>query len=100
MATRPKGGEKDLCPMENDIRLRRLQFRAWHRGTREADMMIGGFFDRYGKQWLGSELNRSEEHTSELQSLMRISYAVFCLKKKMLQKKNAYLKTSREKTTR
>src|SRR3546814_2647342 len=29
-----------------------------------------------------SELDRSEEHTSELQSLMRISYAVFCLKKK------------------
>src|SRR3546814_17222148 len=29
--------------------------------------------------------NRSEEHTSELQSLMRISYAVFCLKKKKLQ---------------
>src|SRR3546814_4927686 len=28
---------------------------------------------------------RSEEHTSELQSLMRISYAVFCLKKKQLQ---------------
>src|SRR3546814_4168648 len=27
--------------------------------------------------------NRSEEHTSELQSLMRISYAVFCLKKKI-----------------
>src|SRR3546814_1421179 len=31
---------------------------------------------------------RSEEHTSELQSLMRISYAVFCLK----QKKNTYIK--------
>src|SRR3546814_2580509 len=30
--------------------------------------------------------NRSEEHTSELQSLMRISYAVFCLKKKKQQK--------------
>src|SRR3546814_2017345 len=30
---------------------------------------------------------RSEEHTSELQSLMRISYAVFCLKKKNKQKK-------------
>src|SRR3546814_9343053 len=28
------------------------------------------------------EINRSEEHTSELQSLMRISYAVFCCKKK------------------
>src|SRR3546814_10090528 len=31
--------------------------------------------------------DRSEEHTSELQSLMRISYAVFCLKKKNKQKK-------------
>src|SRR3546814_2861392 len=29
-----------------------------------------------------SKIGRSEEHTSELQSLMRISYAVFCLKKK------------------
>src|SRR3546814_9502556 len=34
--------------------------------------------------------NRSEEHTSELQSLMRISYAVFCLKKK---KKNTHTQT-------
>src|SRR3546814_7286169 len=32
--------------------------------------------------------SRSEEHTSELQSLMRISYAVFCLKKKKTQKKS------------
>src|SRR3546814_1493596 len=32
--------------------------------------------------------NRSEEHTSELQSLMRISYAVFCLKKKKIQDTN------------
>src|SRR3546814_4314349 len=38
-------------------------------------------------------LDRSEEHTSELQSLMRISYAVFCLKKKrkiLLDKKTRY----------
>src|SRR3546814_4507145 len=33
-------------------------------------------------------LQRSEEHTSELQSLMRISYAVFCLKKKKSKYKN------------
>src|SRR3546814_4447002 len=33
------------------------------------------------------ELGRSEEHTSELQSLMRISYAVFCLKKKKKNRK-------------
>src|SRR3546814_2719257 len=31
------------------------------------------------------DTDRSEEHTSELQSLMRISYAVFCLKKKILE---------------
>src|SRR3546814_5856118 len=34
---------------------------------------------------------RSEEHTSELQSLMRISYAVFCLKKKKTQNKRKTL---------
>src|SRR3546814_2574514 len=33
-------------------------------------------------QWIKDNGGRSEEHTSELQSLMRISYAVFCLKKK------------------
>src|SRR3546814_5480368 len=33
------------------------------------------------------QFDRSEEHTSELQSLMRISYAVFCLKKKKKQSK-------------
>src|SRR3546814_2301583 len=37
-----------------------------------------------------AKIARSEEHTSELQSLMRISYAVFCLKKK---KKNEYTNT-------
>src|SRR3546814_4354517 len=34
---------------------------------------------------------RSEEHTSELQSLMRTSYAVFCLKKKNINKRNTLL---------
>src|SRR3546814_6843250 len=33
----------------------------------------------------GAWVERSEEHTSELQSLMRISYAVFCLKKKSIK---------------
>src|SRR3546814_10584336 len=42
----------------------------------------GNYIVRLGNvaRWLGEQ--RSEEHTSELQSLMRISYAVFCLKKK------------------
>ena len=34
-------------------RLARAKFRAWHRGTREADYMIGGFFDRYASGWGG-----------------------------------------------
>ncbi len=37
-------------------RLRRLKFRAWHRGTREADYLIGGFFDRYAATWNGAEI--------------------------------------------
>ncbi len=32
-------------------RLKRLRFRAWHRGTREADFLIGGFFDRHSPTW-------------------------------------------------
>src|SRR3546814_7716120 len=43
-----------------------------------------------------NKLRRSEEHTSELQSLMRISYAVFCLKKKKLvhhSTNNSYMKS-------
>src|SRR3546814_9101745 len=42
---------------------------------------------------------RSEEHTSELQSLMRISYAVFCLKKKKTQLNTTHIQLSKSKTT-
>jgi antitoxin CptB len=34
-----------------DDELKALCWRAWHRGTREADMMIGGFFDAHHEQW-------------------------------------------------
>src|SRR3546814_1043660 len=52
--------------------------------------MLGGLSYTAFSEWLNTEVRgswvytelRSEEHTSELQSLMRISYAVFCLKKK------------------
>src|SRR3546814_5132070 len=44
---------------------------------------------------MASQLSdRSEEHTSELQSLMRISYAVFCLKKKMNHKNKQHKNTN------
>src|SRR3546814_7811665 len=58
-----------------------------------------------GRAWNGREMGsrfrgndvifteRSEEHTSELQSLMRISYAVFCLKKKKKNKKPTLTRT-------
>src|SRR3546814_4381581 len=39
------------------------------------------------------DIGRSEEHTSELQSLMRISYAVFCLKKKKQQSQTVHTNT-------
>src|SRR3546814_4143024 len=48
----------------------------------EAVIMIGGQGDGAGAAIRNGDRVRSEEHTSELQSLMRISYAVFCLKKK------------------
>src|SRR3546814_7166533 len=51
--------------------LRRRRSRDPHRRTRAAEIWRAGLCPA-----------RSEEHTSELQSLMRISYAVFCLKKK------------------
>jgi antitoxin CptB len=35
--------------------LRALKYRAWHRGTREADMMIGGFFDAHSASWGADE---------------------------------------------
>ena len=38
-----------------DDELKALKFRAWHRGTREADMMIGGFFDRHHASWSADE---------------------------------------------
>src|SRR3546814_1224779 len=43
---------------------------------------LAAFLPGEGSQQLVDQVARSEEHTSELQSLMRISYAVFCLKKK------------------
>lgn len=46
-------------------RLARAKFRAWHRGTREADYMIGGFFDRYHASWGEAEMNWFEDLLAE-----------------------------------
>ena len=42
--------------MDAEHRLKRLRYRAWHRGTREADLMIGGFFDAHSGGWGEAEL--------------------------------------------
>src|SRR3546814_10510012 len=49
--------------------------------ARAGETATASFLDK-AEAWLRRSDVRSEEHTSELQSLMRISYAVFCLKKK------------------
>ena len=37
--------------MNRTDRLKRLRFRAWHRGIREADLLVGGYFDRWHAAW-------------------------------------------------
>src|SRR3546814_10502102 len=72
------------------------------RKARTPVVNIVGDHATYHKQYdaqLESDIERSEEHTSELQSLMRISYAVFCLKKKKkIQKENVRPTTTNPQT--
>ena len=51
--------------MDRDIRLKRLRFRAWHRGTREADYMIGGYFDARSADWNEADLDWYEAFLEE-----------------------------------
>ncbi|WP_398286105.1 succinate dehydrogenase assembly factor 2 [Sphingomonas daechungensis] len=48
-------GNHYIARMLPDEELRRLHWRAHHRGTREADMLIGGFFDTHGESWSADE---------------------------------------------
>lgn len=51
--------------MDREIRLKRLHFRAWHRGVKEADLLIGGFFDAHGAGWSDAEMDLFEELLEE-----------------------------------
>jgi antitoxin CptB len=42
--------------MDPNTRLKRLRFRAWHRGVKEADLMLGGFFDARSAGWGEAEM--------------------------------------------
>src|SRR3546814_6288507 len=81
-ARNPTGDERALFRRGNDtVVIRRLQWEPHPVSTR------GRFEHGDPAEHPGP---RSEEHTSELQSLMRISYAVFCLKKKNTKIHNTY----------
>jgi len=56
MGLPPSPPSPTAARMSMDDRLKRLKFRAWHRGTREADYMIGCFFDRFHATWGEAEL--------------------------------------------
>ena len=51
--------------MDREHRLKRLRFRAWHRGTKEADLMIGGFFDAHAERWDDAEVAWFEDFLEE-----------------------------------
>src|SRR3546814_2438305 len=76
-----------MCPCRGGARSRGGWGRLRCPGSR------GGWPGARGRECRGA---RSEEHTSELQSLMRTSYAVFCLKKKNI---SSYFNTSHTNTT-
>ena len=51
--------------MEREARLKRLRFRASHRGVREADLLIGGFFERHQAGWNDAEIDWFERLLEE-----------------------------------
>src|SRR3546814_2362725 len=74
-----------IRPQQKKVKEHKAMVQALRRGDRV--VTSGGIVGQVTKVLNDAELQveiaeRSEEHTSELQSLMRISYAVFCLKKK------------------
>src|SRR3546814_2063109 len=77
---RPDGVINDRDPLGEYPFAQRIQEEAGFAGNGCARHAADQMSDQ-----AGADSGRSEEHTSELQSLMRISYAVFCLKKKKKQ---------------
>src|SRR3546814_4700069 len=90
----------DLANQQHDVVRRRLrQSQLGMLTANYAILVIEPECLRDEKDGIVGRQHRSEEHTSELQSLMRISYAVFCLKKKThnTNKKRQIVKTIKSK---
>src|SRR3546814_7553339 len=83
-----------LFPYTTLFRSRRSQrrqlFAEPEQSGRRLGILLAQPLDELHGEAVGSAAARSEEHTSELQSLMRISYAVFCLKKKTQYSHNTH----------
>src|SRR3546814_10471771 len=79
------GRSKLISPLPNVIELGRISDAQLIREYQACDAVVSlSRYEGFGYTALEAiACGRSEEHTSELQSLMRISYAVFCLKKKI-----------------
>src|SRR3546814_9666129 len=81
-----KADTQELLGFDRELHGKLLQHFAAEAVHDQRHRILGGKPARHGVEQLivadlgGCRLMRSEEHTSELQSLMRISYAVFCLK--------------------
>jgi antitoxin CptB len=54
-----------IAAMPSEAELKRLHWRAHHRGTREADMLIGGFFDAHHASWSADERAMFEDMLEE-----------------------------------
>src|SRR3546814_8523970 len=83
--------EKGMSPMDAILAATRNVAKAYGKSEHYGTVEVGKMADLLilDADPLADITNiRSEEHTSELQSLMRISYAVFCLKKKTLNNNN------------
>src|SRR3546814_9288102 len=77
-----KGSGKQLSEDHADIWMHAIYLQTTALPGDQPVINRADFLRGMGRNTSGASYERSEEHTSELQSLMRISYAVFCLKKK------------------
>src|SRR3546814_3751696 len=82
---------KLVCPAWHEARARHLHG-SRIQGRKQATEMLSALWSSNRVSSV-HETTRSEEHTSELQSLMRISYAVFCLNKQQTITERTYLHT-------
>src|SRR3546814_9501035 len=83
------GWYKTAAELFDDVE-RQHPYSAWATKAQLMAAYANYLRDAYDEAVIGIDrfIERSEEHTSELQSLMRISYAVFCLKKKKKKRTN------------